>query len=102
MTDPKEILGNVRPAPAMDQKPRYRSPTHTEYVTVSLSEFDTAQLQAELVHRAHTPHDQEAPETLPADLVSRLQTLMLCGQRAAVLQELSQYLEPLLGGKIAP
>lgn len=86
------------------EKKRYRRPTVYREVEVSISEFSTDELRAELAHRRHqeidgATHDgcEDEDEVLTPETVNRLRTLILCGQRDAALRELCSELEPWVG-----
>lgn len=73
---------------------------------MSLDEFTDEELRRELEYRRsgsvnHTGMDEDGPHVLPEDLVSRLATLRLCGQREAALRELCAYIEPAVGRLIS-
>jgi len=62
-------------------KPRYRSPTHTEYVETSLAEFSTEEITKELAHRRsetcdHTVDGEECPP-VPRDDLETMRRLAL-------------------------
>lgn len=61
-------------------KSRYRVPTHTEYVTVSLDEFSDEEIVAYMSERGlETALDGQF--VLSEDELGRLETLVLCGQK---------------------
>lgn len=71
----------------------YRSPTVTVLAEASLDEFSTEELRAELGHRTGKPRAvgiEEDDDGFQVDraTVDRLRTLILCGQRQYVADEL--------------
>lgn len=78
---------------------KYYSPTVSVDAEVSLSEFTNAQLIAEMNHRRGSAGASEANELsgIPSELEDHLRTLILAGQRTQAMQELSDYLEPIIG-----
>lgn len=72
------------------EKPRYRTPTHTEYVTVSLNDFGNEEIAEHLRHEGFRVDgvglgDKPCSEGMwidPEDM-SRIDTLALCGQKEA-------------------
>lgn len=82
-------------------KNAYRTPVRYANASVSLDEFTDEELRAEMDYRRrnainHTGADEDVTY-LPEDLISRLSTLRLCGQRESALRELCDYLEPIVG-----
>lgn len=83
---------------------KYRSPTRSAYVDVSLEEFDTQELIAELKHRgsgddlaADFGSSVDDGYFIDPEMLSRVSTLVLCGQRDSAAQELCRALEPIVG-----
>lgn len=76
----------------------YRSPTVTVRAEASLDEFSTEDLRAELDHREGKPPvgaiaDDDDGFHVDGATASRLRTLVLCGQRKYVADELLAMLE---------
>lgn len=91
------------------EKKRYNSPGRRREFEVTLSEFSSDELYAEIAHRERNeaggntlgPAD-DSQYSMSADVACRLRTLVLCGQRDAALRELCSELEPWVGRGLLP
>lgn len=83
-------------------KPRYYTPTHTEHVTVSLSDFTLEEIREYLTHKGESEPSgggmgEDGPLTISEDDVNRIATLSLCGQKEAARDWLIELVERRIG-----
>jgi hypothetical protein len=90
----------------MLDKPPYRAPTHTEYVTVSLDDFDDDEIVEYLRHRGFSVHGTAVgsspfdDEHISGTELDHIFTLALCGQRQQAQSEALQLISRVVGRPI--
>ena len=90
----------------MLDKPKYHAPTHTEYVTISLDDFDDDDIVEYLRHRGFSVHGTAVgsspfeDENITGTELDHIFTLALCGQRTQAQYEALQLISRVVGRPI--
>jgi len=90
----------------MLDKPRYRVPTHTESLTVSLDDFDDDEIVEYLRHRGFSVIGGSSTGSVDLDdhitgtELDHIFTLALCGQRTQAQAEALQLISRVVGRPI--
>jgi hypothetical protein len=91
------------------EKPRYRVPRHTEYVEISLDEFDNSAIAEYLRHEGYAVSgestqgggaDDTGALVILEEEVERISTLLLCGQRDAAREFAFQIISDEIGRRL--
>jgi hypothetical protein len=82
-------------------KQRYCTPTATAYAEVSLSEFSREEIEGYLAHlNGEGAPNQDDEFTFSGAEISRISTLVLCGQSAAAREYVCEQISKHIGRKL--